>query len=286
MTASSSAEQIRWWGNLARLQTAIDLAELRCTPTSDIIEHIDSLLDGEYPTGIINFLADHPPADIDLQHQIADKLDHLVELGMERRGEPGRRVDRALFRLIRLVPPQRARSLGIRLVQGSRVRQRQAGYRAFRLSGLDRELVELLLPLYAEHRDREALWLLAGSPEELPAGECAELLRSSRPRRTEQLAPFGAYARLIERLLKVDTELAVGFAKEFPAEAAWAIGRSRDAAWLPLLRSLYDEASDDPSFVSLYVWAAGVIGSPADLEPARRLVRAKEAEFNAVLGSD
>ncbi len=286
MSASDHVEWDPWWRRLTDLRSTIELAELRCTPADELIGRLDSVLHHEYPADAINYLADYPSDDLAITSQIADKLDYLVDVGMKRRGEEGRRVDRALFRLIRLVPPPRARSLGTRLLEGPRVIHRRTGYRALRLCGLDRQLVKILLGLYAEHQDREALSLLAGFADELSAGDCVQLLERSDTKRDRDSRPSGARARLIERLIVVDPALAMTVARKLPAETAWAIGRTRDPQRLSLLRSLYDDAHDDPWFVTFYVWAVGVIGSQADLEPARRLIEVKEAERNSAFNRD
>ena len=271
-----------WWMGLRRVQSAVTLAELRCAPTDRLIACLDVVLDGDFPEAVIDFLQKNPPDDAAARETIADKLVQLLDASRELRGARARLLDRVLYRLIRLVPPARARPLGIQLLVGRRKVQRRAGYRALHLADIDRQLTETLLAAHAQHGDREALALLARFPNTMTLDESAKVLVALIDAPDTSSSSLGA--RVIQRMLAVDARFAADLAAEFPVEAAWAIGRTREPSWLPLLRSLYESAHDDPEFVSLYVWAVGVIGSEADLSPVRNLIEAKEAEVAALFG--
>ena len=272
-----------WRTRLQDIQSAIDLAELRCTPVDHLIAGLDVICDGDFPERLVDYLQKNPPDDPVAREAIADKLDGLLDAGGELRGKRARPFDRALYRLIRLAPPERARRLGAQLIRQPRKIRRQAGYRALHVSGVDRQLTESLLAVHAQHGDQEALVLLSRFPFHVATDECddvlASLIKGALDRR-----PCFAGARIIEWLLSRDSARAIDLAAQFPPEAAWAIGRTRDPAWLPLLRSLYDAAHEDPAFVTFYVWAVGVLRSEADLERARRLVDVKKAGIAALLG--
>ena len=120
-------------------------------------------------------------------------------------------------------------------------------------------------------------------PDHMTVDECEDVLADLLKGAPDQ-RPSLAGARIIEQVLALDSARAIELAAQFPPEGAWAIGRTRDLAWLPLLRSLYASAHDDPAFVTFYVWAVGVLGSEPDLERARSLVAVKKAEFAAFFG--
>ncbi len=63
--------------------------------------------------------------------------------------------------------------------------------------------------------------------------------------------------RFIEAPLTTKGATGVSFSSLYPYEFAWAVGRNKDVALLPILASLFDNQSKDLDFLSIYVWHWG-----------------------------
>ena len=268
-----------WLLRVGHVERALDLAALRCRSDSQLLRAIDDVLRGEYPEAVIGYLSEHADERPGIGQAIADRMQHLIDGSAGLRGERARFVDRALYRLSRLLPNDRAEGIGAQLITEGRKTRRRAGYRALHISGLTGELSEVLVRTYLRHGDHEALALIARFPSDLTADDCAQLLRELTVDRDHE--PSYRAARLLEQLLILDRELAVSIGRDAPAEFAWAVGRTRDPELLPYLRVLFETSHADVDFVSFYIWALGVCGACDDLPPIYELVTAKRAERDA-----
>jgi hypothetical protein len=111
--------------------------------------------------------------------------------------------------------------------------------------------------------------LIARSPAAVAAVDAAELLALIEDDYWRM--------RVIEALLTMKEATGVSFSSLYPYEFAWAVGRSKDAALLPILASLFDNHSKDLDFLSKYVWALGQLGAQGHLSRARAYVRGLNA---------
>jgi hypothetical protein len=140
--------------------------------------------------------------------------------------------------------------------------RREIAYRIFRGTGVAAEVGPRLLAAFHRNGDQECLQLIVRSPAAVAAVDAADILALIEDDYWRM--------RIIEPLLKTKEFAGVSFSLFYPYEFAWAVGRNKDTALLPILASLFDSHSNDLDFSSMYVWAFGQLG--ANLSRARAYV--------------
>lgn len=230
------------------IKRAIGYAYVRCLSTKELIDRVIGFDKGNQLSIYVYRLYEIELTDSDLK-KLADAMGKLA-----RRSEnfPSRLktiVDRALLRLLRLLPSQLAVQFAIPYLDHRRKSRRQWAYYAMRVVPIDSMLAAKLEKVYHETKDIEALKILVLNPDQVRKIGIDFLLRT--------FTDSYWRARVFEAALISDRPTALRLAGRYPIEFTHAVGRVEDPALIKPLKVLFKSNSRSSEFLSIYAYALG-----------------------------
>lgn len=268
-----------WWEDFSfhGLDRTIRFARVRCMPRQELIERV-----------------------LDVDGLDCDALDayafRLTELGLMPREfrflaasmteiarktesaspEVKRVADKALLRLVRLLPVGLADRFAQPYFDHKRKTRRKWAYATLRGKQLSRRTATKLAKVFRETGDTAILGFITRTPE------CVRLLGArfllDRLKAKDDKHWRG---RVLQCLLSYDRDAAIALGPQFPWEFTYAVGRTGDRSLLGAIQPLFKSHSNSGSFLSIYAWALGKIGAENEIDVLERFVQSKQSRKRA-----
>lgn len=179
------------------------------------------------------------------------------------------RSEKALYRLLHLLPLTLTRDFVCEYLRHKRAKIRQSAHRAYKSNGVDPSALHELLTQYMSRRkgskNQEILHLIARCPEATERLDTSYLLSEIDSRYWRM--------RLLESMLCKNDEHFLKFSRLLPVQAVWAVARTSDPSHLPTVRDIFEHYSGDADVAAWCVWAFGRLGSRTDIDSCRRILR-------------
>jgi hypothetical protein len=261
------SEDLSFYG----LDRTIRFARLRCTPRQELIERVLDLeaLDYEALDAYAFRLTELGLTSPEFKF-LAASMTEIARKTETASPEVRAIVDKALLRLVRLLPPALADQFARPYLDHKRKTRRKWAYATLREKRLSRRTTTKLANVFRETGDRAILGLITKTPE------CVRLLGArfliDRLNSKDEEHWRG---RVLECLLTYDRDEAIALAPKFPWEFTYATGRSGDSSLLPVIQSLFKSNSKSGAFVSIYAWCLGKIGAREEIDVLERFIRKK-----------
>ncbi len=169
-----------------------------------------------------------------------------------------RKLDRAVLRLVRMLPSRLATPFAEPYIGHRRKTRREWAYSALRTKWIPRSMAIELVSIFRRTGDQEALELIARNPKRVPEVDPEFLLANIKERYWR--------GRVIEALLVHKRSVALALAVRYPFEFAHAVGRTADITLRDPLRDLFRTNFGDLEFLSIYAYALGKIGAREELQ--------------------
>jgi hypothetical protein len=253
------------------LDRTIRFARLRCMPRHEVIERALTLdtLDPEQLDAFAFRLTELNLTPAELRFMAAS-MTEIARKTESASPEVKGMVDKALLRLLRLLPTTLANKFARPYLGNRRKGRRRWAYFTLRGKHISRRTAGTLAKVFRETGDKAILGTLTRTPE------CVRLLGASflidRFKGKDEAHWRG---RVLECLLTYDRGQAIGLAPQFPWEFIYAAGRSGDGSLLPIVQSLFKSNSKTRDFVSIYAWCLGKIGALEEIDVLERFIREK-----------
>jgi hypothetical protein len=262
------------------LERTIRFARLRCIPRHEVIERVLTFenLDYEQLDAYAFRLAELKLTPAELRF-IAASMTEVARKTESASPEVKGIVDKALFRLLRLLPTTLANKFARPYLDHKRKGRRRWAYFTLRGERISQRNAGKLAKVFRETKDKAILGSLTRTPE------CVHLLGArfllDRLKGKDEAHWRG---RVLECLLTYDRSEAIGLASQFPWEFLYAAGRSGDSSLLPIVQSLFKSTSATRDFVSIYAWCLGKLGANEEIDDLERFVREDWCRPSSPLG--
>lgn len=230
---------------------------------TELLHELSSLPLQEDPGPLLSVLERRvPSSDRSQRCRLAETLAKLVS-DNPGPGRPAVKVDRAVSRLLPLLPDPEGRELAKAcLMLPRRVRQ-MAAWKYYLEHGLDAESRDILAGRFHQEGHLEYRKLVAGDPE-LVARIGIE---------TVYEACWNRYwrSKVVEAALASDRRLAERFRRESPEEWLWAVSRHGARDRLPEVLRLLEEHRDDVDLVNRVLLCVEQLGERPAIDAALRV---------------
>lgn len=253
------------------LDRTIRFARVRCMPRQEVIERVLTLdgLDPEQLDAYAYRLTELNLTPAELRF-VADSMTEIARKTEGASPEVKGLVDKALLRLVRVLPPTLAYRFARPYLDHKRKSRRKWAYATLRGRRISRSIANKLAKVFRETGDRAILGMLTRTPECVRLLGARFLIDSLKGKDEEHWR-----GRVLEMLLTYDRQGAIALAPQLPWEFTYAVGRSGDRSLLPVVRSLFTSNSKSGKFVMIYAWCLGKIGAREEIEALDRLLRDK-----------
>ena len=232
--------------------SALSLARVRCMTFSELITCLDQIEQIEDAPHIIDRFCELELTP-DQQSLLVPALKSLAERAESLPAKEKSRIERYLRRLLlQLAPESAAEVAGPFFAHKRRVR-RQIAFDVFRRTGVTPSLAEDLWTLYQERGDQEYLELIARTP--------TALMRLPVDKVLHEVEDEYWRARIIQATIERNANRAPNMAQAYPYEFVHAVGRTRDASFMPVLLGIFQGNRMDLEFLSIFTWCLGVLGA-------------------------
>lgn len=267
---SSLSDNLAFFG--MDLDRTIRFARVRCMPRHEVIERI-LILDTSHPEQLDAYvyrLTELKPTREELSF-IATSMTEIARKTEDAAPEVKGMVDKALLRLVRLLPTALANRFAEPYLNHKRKSRRKWAYATLRRRRISRRTAATLARVFRKTNDKTILGIITRIPE------CVRLLGAGflidRLGRDDEKHWRG---RVLECLLSYDRDEAIRLARQFPWEFTYAAGRSGDSSLLPAIQSLFKSNSMNGDFVSIYAWCLGKIGAHEEIDVLERYIQEKK----------
>lgn len=267
---------------VAKLAAALAAADMRAVPFPDRLARLESVWSDPDRLLVIGDLQRRDLTDEE-RAQLADALASLATRSGRLPARDRDKVNRAVSRLIRWLPPERAWGVVEGWFGDRRSFRREVVVRVLRERGVPPALVPALVEEYQATGDRGLLSLISRSPEaaallderclrEMLAAPERTVVADRPPLVDDDLRYWRM--RVLELLLVGGHRLDEETVFAYPVEFVWAVGRQADAGSLPLLRRVLERNRDNPEFLWWCLWAFDRMGEEVDRDSIRGVARA------------
>ena len=242
-------ENAPWPDGLAyfgpELERTIRFARIRCLPRYEVIEQVLTLDSLDF--GKLDAFA-YRITELQLTAAELGFLSaSMTGIARTTEGSPPdvqRLVEKALLRLIRLLPRTPAKKFALPYLDHKRKGRRKWAYFILRDEHkLSPRTAATLAKVYLETGDKEFLGTLTRTPECVRLLGAQFLIDKLNGKDEEHWR-----GRVLQCLLTYNREEAIALAPRFPWEFTYAAGRSGDASLLPTLQSLFQSHSNAGRF--------------------------------------
>ena len=193
---------------------------------------------------------------------LAEAVGELATGGDSLKSKDKPRVDRALLRLVRVLPEEVTSGMLFEFVQHPRQPRRKIAWRALKDGPLSKSDAEKLLARAEEIGD-SSLAVIVARREDLAA--------QFDPDRLLALMPDDYWRmRVLEVAVPSHPDCAPAWRDSHPREFLHAVGRIGNPEYLSLIRPLLQTHMEDLDFVSFYIWALGKLGAETDIDELER----------------
>jgi hypothetical protein len=258
-----------------QLDRTIKFARLRCLPRQHIIEQVLNM-DNDDLDAYLYRLRELEPTISELEF-IADAMTGLASKYESASPETKLKVDKALLRLIHLLPAELAYRFAEPYLDHPRKTRRKWAYAALRGKPLAGTAVEKFARVFRELNDKATLPFITMNPQCVQALGADFLLR-----RLNEKDQGYFRARVLGALLSYDRVAAVALSHNYPWEFVYAAGRSGDKSLLLEVRGLFEANAQNGEFLSIYAWALGKLGADDDLNSLEQFVERKRVSSGAL----
>jgi hypothetical protein len=253
------------------LDRTIRFARLRCMPRQELIERVLNfeVLDYEALDACAFRLTELELKSPELKF-LATSMIEIARKTETASPEVKGFVDKALLRLVRLLPAALANRFAMPYLDHKRKTRRKWAYVNLREKQLSRRTATKLAKVFRETGDRAILGFITRTPE------CVRILGARFL--IDRLNSKGEEhwrGRVLECLLTYDRDEAIALAPNFPWEFTYAAGRTGDRSLLPVIRSLFKSNSKSGAFVSIYAWCLGKIGAREEIDVLEHFIQKK-----------
>jgi len=264
LTSSPEIAAAHRESQFAELARTLDMAEIRCISFDQLLTRIEKLWDDESASQIVYRACQESFSDNQIL-ALAESVRRLAYAAEDLPSSARSKALSAVKQILARMPMHIAGPIAEPWLTHKYKFRRELAYRIFRGTGVAAEVGPMLLAAFHRSGDQECLQLIARSPAAVAAVDVADLLALIEDDYWRM--------RIMEALLKTKGATGVSFRSLYPYEFAWAVGRNKDTALLPILVSLFDNHSNDLDFLSIYVWALGQLGAQDHLSRVRAYVR-------------
>ena len=255
------------------IERIIRFARVRCVPRHEIIERvlmIDSLNPEELDAYAYRLTElKLTPAEFRF---LAESMTEIARKTESASPEVKNLVDKALLRLVRILPLTLANRFARPYLDHKRKGRRKWAYAILRKQNLrgqkvSRRTAGTLARIIQETGDTSILGILTRTPECVRLVGAGFLIDKLNGKDEEHWR-----GRVLECLRTYDRDAAIALASKFPWEFTYAAGRSGDPTLLPVIRSLFESNSKSGKFVSIYAWCLGKIGADKEIDVLERFI--------------
>jgi|SRR6266403_950180 len=248
---------------LNQLRRTIRYAGLRCLSPAEMISKILDTTDEDdrsaYISRLLELSLNKPELDL-----LQGAMTTLVRQSEKAPSGLKRRLDRAVLRLVRMLPSRLATTFAGPYIGHRQKTRREWAYSALRTKRIPRRMARELVRVFRRTGDQEALELIARNPKHVPEVDPEFLLMNIKERYWR--------GRAMEALLVHKPFVALALAGRYPFEFAHAVGRTGDKAFRDPLCDLLQTNFGDLEFLSIYAYALGKIGASEKLESLKTLI--------------
>jgi hypothetical protein len=246
-----------------QLRRTIRYAGLRCLSPEEIISKILDTTDEDdrsaYISRLLELRLNKPELNL-LQRAMTT----LIRRSENAPSALKRKLDRAVLRLVRMLPSRLATTFAGPYIGHRQKTRREWAYSALRAKRIPRRMARELVSVFRRTGDQEALELIARNPKRVPEIDPEFLLMNIKERYWR--------GRAIEALLVHKPSAAFTLAGRYPFEFAHAVGRIGDKTFRVPLCDLLHANFGDLEFLSIYAYALSKIGAKEELESLKTLV--------------
>lgn len=268
---NSITENLELEYKLQELEQTIEFAKFRCISTSKIIEElsnyqIDSFVENYfYRLNELKLTA----KDCNL---LIDSINKLIHKHTNLATKEKIKFENFIKRLIVYLPSHLRHKYFDIFINSTRKSGRKIAYKSICKDLLTKNQINLLLEVYLERREEEALKSIIYSLVKLDLEIIISILEKTDNKYWK--------ARLIQNLIVNEQNEVLQIYSMYPFEFVHAIGRTGNKKYIKMIKELFEENKNDFDFLSIYAYALGKLGSKKELNNLSKYIKTKDKALN------